>query len=57
MVGVEPLPIKAGSPTLPAPGYDLRIFDEDGVALGANTEGAIVIKGAIAARSICDDLG
>ena len=47
MVGVEPLPIKAGSPTLPAPGYDLRIFDEDGVALGANTEGAIVIKGPL----------
>ena len=44
MAGVELLETKAGSPTLPAPGYDLRILDESGQELGANQEGAIVIK-------------
>jgi len=44
MVGVELLETKAGSPTLPAPGYDLRILDESGQELGANSEGAIVVK-------------
>lgn len=44
MAGVELLETKPGSPTLPAPGYDLRIVDEEGQELGANTEGAILIK-------------
>ena len=44
MVGVELLETKAGSPTLPAPGYDLRVFDEEGRELGPGQEGAIVIK-------------
>ncbi len=44
MAGVELLETKPGSPTLPAPGYDLRIVDEEGQELGANREGAIVIK-------------
>ena len=44
MAGVELLATKAGSPTLPAPGYDLRILDESGQELGPGEEGAIVIK-------------
>ena len=44
MAGVELLETKAGSPTLPAPGYDLRVLDEDGQELGPNQEGAIVVK-------------
>jgi len=44
MAGVELLETKAGSPTLPAPGYDLRVFDEQGRELGPGQEGAIVIK-------------
>jgi acyl-coenzyme A synthetase/AMP-(fatty) acid ligase len=44
MAGVELLETKAGSPTLPAPGYDLRVLDEAGQELGPNAEGAIVIK-------------
>ncbi len=44
MAGVELLETRAGSPTLPVPGYDLRILDEDGHELGPNQEGAIVVK-------------
>jgi propionyl-CoA synthetase len=42
--GIEELPIKAGSPTKPAPGYDVRIVDDGGLELGANQEGNIVVK-------------
>ncbi len=44
MAGVELLETRAGSPTLPVPGYDLRVLDDEGRELGANQEGAIVIK-------------
>ena len=47
MAGVELLQTKPGSPTLPVPGYDLRIFDDQGQEVGPNTEGAIVIKGPL----------
>ena len=47
MVGIELLPTKAGSPTLPVPGFDLRILDEDGNELGPNQEGNVVIKGPL----------
>jgi propionyl-CoA synthetase len=43
MAGVELLETKPGSPTLPAPGYDLRVLDEDGSELGPNQEGSIVV--------------
>ncbi len=43
MAGFPLKPIKPGSPTLPVPGYDLRVFDDDGRQLGANNEGNIVI--------------
>ena len=42
-MGLEPLPVKPGSATVPVPGYDVRIFDglHD---LGRGREGNIVIK-------------
>ncbi|HEV2885616.1 MAG TPA: propionyl-CoA synthetase [Jatrophihabitans sp.] len=42
--GLEPLPIKAGSPTVPVPGYDVRILGADGQQLPPNQEGAICLK-------------
>ncbi|MEM7100709.1 MAG: propionyl-CoA synthetase [Pseudomonadota bacterium] len=44
MAGIELLETKAGSPTLPAPGYDLRILDDAGQEMGPGEEGAIVVK-------------
>jgi len=44
MVGVELMECKPGSPTLPVPGYDLRILDEKGREVGPGQEGSVVIK-------------
>ncbi|WP_186760682.1 AMP-binding protein [Arthrobacter alpinus] len=41
--GMDPLPIKAGSPSLPLPGYDLRILDGFGEEVAAGEEGNIVL--------------
>jgi propionyl-CoA synthetase len=38
------LPVKPGSPTVPMPGYDVRIVDEAGKDLPAKTMGSIVVK-------------
>ena len=43
-MGIEPFPIKAGSPTKPVPGYDVKILDPDGMELPNGEEGAVVIK-------------
>ncbi len=43
-MGTEALPIKAGSPTVPMPGYDVHILDEQGHDCAAGKEGAIAIK-------------
>ncbi len=43
-VGIEMLPVKPGSPTVPVPGYDVRVLDEDGNEVGPDTIGAIVVK-------------
>jgi propionyl-CoA synthetase len=43
-MGVEPLPIKAGSPTVPMPGYDVQILHIDGSGCGPGEEGAICIR-------------
>jgi propionyl-CoA synthetase len=43
-MGIEPFPIKAGSPTKPVPGYDVQIQDSDGNQLPNGEEGAVVIK-------------
>ncbi len=41
--GMGGLPIKAGSPSLPLPGYDLRIVDAMGVEVAPGEEGNIVL--------------
>jgi propionyl-CoA synthetase len=42
-VGVEQLPIKPGSPTVPMPGYDVHILHIDGSRCEPGEEGAICI--------------
>ncbi|MHD0283280.1 propionyl-CoA synthetase [Rhodococcus aetherivorans] len=41
--GLDPMPIKAGSPTVPVPGYRVDIVDAEGKPVEAGTEGNIVI--------------
>ncbi|MEW8028700.1 MAG: propionyl-CoA synthetase [Candidatus Thiodiazotropha sp.] len=43
-MGVEPLPVKAGSPTLSMVGYDVRVLDDQGIEKPAGEMGDIVIK-------------
>jgi propionyl-CoA synthetase len=43
-MGLEPLPTRAGSPTMPVPGYDVRIVDAEGAELKAGETGEIVVK-------------
>ncbi|GKY88180.1 propionyl-CoA synthetase [Sinisalibacter aestuarii] len=43
-VGIELLPVKLGSPSVPMPGYDIHILDEGGHEVKAGTLGAIAIK-------------
>lgn len=38
------MPIKPGSPTVPIPGFDVRILDEHGVQVEPGTDGAICIR-------------
>jgi propionyl-CoA synthetase len=42
--GLEALPVKIGSPTVPMPGYDVQILDEAGHPMPAGELGAIAIK-------------
>ena len=42
--GLEPMPVKPGSPTVVVPGYDVRIVDASGQEVPAGSEGAVVIK-------------
>ena len=42
--GIERLPIKRGSPSLPMPGYDIHILDEAGAPVPPDTLGAIAVK-------------
>ena len=43
-LGVEHLPIKPGSATVPMPGYDVRILRTDGTEADVGEEGAICVK-------------
>ena len=43
-VGLELLPIKAGSPTKPVPGYQVVVMDDEGQVLPWGKEGTIAIK-------------
>jgi propionyl-CoA synthetase len=41
--GLDPMPIKPGSPSVPIPGYDIKVLDETGNELPIGTEGNIAI--------------
>ena len=50
-MGIEPLPVKHGSPTVAVPGYDVRVLDDEGREIppgarvdGEESTGHIVIK-------------
>ena len=43
-LGIEPLPVKIGSPSVPMPGYDVQVLDEGGHPVPAGTLGAITIR-------------
>jgi propionyl-CoA synthetase len=42
--GLEPMPTKPGSPSVPVPGYDVRIAGPDGADVPAGETGEIVIR-------------
>ncbi len=43
-MGIEPAPVRPGSPTRAVPGYDVQVLDEEGREVAANDMGAISIK-------------
>lgn len=43
-VGIEQLPTKAGSATVPTPGYQVHILDVDGKPCAANEQGVVAVK-------------
>ena len=44
LAGLELMETRAGSVTVPVPGYDLRILDENGAELGPGEEGAVAVR-------------
>ena len=44
MHGLEPMPVKSGSSTVPVPGFNVQILDEAGNRLGPDQQGFIAIK-------------
>ncbi len=43
-MGLEPMPIKPGSPTVPAPGYRVAILRPDGIRCDEGEEGSVCIE-------------
>jgi propionyl-CoA synthetase len=43
-LGLEALPAKAGSPTVPMPGWDVRVLDPSGSPAPTDVDGALVVK-------------
>ena len=43
-IGIEVMPTKLGSPSVPMPGYDVQVLDEGGNPVPRGTLGAITIK-------------
>jgi propionyl-CoA synthetase len=43
-LGLTSFPVKPGSPTKPVPGYVVEVLDDEGRAVPANKEGAVVIR-------------
>jgi propionyl-CoA synthetase len=42
--GLEPMPVKPGSPTVPVPGFDLRVLDGTGAEVPPGVDGALCLK-------------
>src|SRR5947208_6121004 len=42
--GLEPMPVKPGSPTVPVPGYDVRVLDPAGEEAPAGQDGEIGVR-------------
>ena len=43
-MGIEALAVKAGSPTVAVPGYDIRVLDDEGNEVARGESGNIVVK-------------
>lgn len=43
-MGIEPLPVKPGSASVPVPGYEIQILSEEGRPLIAGQEGLVAVK-------------
>jgi len=43
-MGIEPMAVRPGSAGVPVTGFDIQIFDEDGVMKENNSEGNVVIR-------------
>jgi propionyl-CoA synthetase len=43
-LGLEELPTKPGSPTVPMPGWDVRVLSPEGEPAGPDVDGALVVK-------------
>ncbi len=44
LMGLDPMPTKAGSPTMPVPGYDVRILNADGTEAKPGKTGEIAVR-------------
>lgn len=44
LMGLDPMPVKPGSATMPVPGYDVRILDEAGQEAAPGEEGLIMVR-------------
>lgn len=42
--GLDPMPVKAGSPSVPVPGYQVEVLDASGAPVTAGEEGNIAIR-------------
>ena len=42
--GLEPMPLRPGSPSVPVPGYDVAVVDPEGREVPPGEEGAVVIR-------------
>ncbi len=43
-MGIEHMPVKAGSPTVAVPGYDIRVLDDEGQEVPRGQSGYIMVK-------------
>ncbi|WP_305856052.1 propionyl-CoA synthetase [Balneatrix alpica] len=44
LMGVEPMPVKPGSATVPVPGFDVQILDSRGQPVAPNEQGSVAIR-------------